>query len=206
VAPPPSDTTASLAEGRTVRGLSAGGRWIRPIGPAEGTWCCREYRFSSEPVGSSARWRGIASRGDIIHSRNLRRVTRYRGFESAFSSSELAANRDADEGGTEPAWAAHGQIRRRQRVCPARQGNRARRRPAWSRPTPASLRRAELSHGRSYRAGFPSCAFCCRRRVYAGIAARADRMPRQAPAWCDVRWLLDEIGERFRIFTLHALV
>jgi hypothetical protein len=42
--------------------------------------------------------------------------------------------------------------------------------------------------------------------VYVDGPARADRMPRQAPAWCDVRWLLDEIGERFRIFTLHALV
>jgi hypothetical protein len=50
---------------------------------AEGTWCCRECRFSSEPVGSLARWRGIASRGDISPSRNLRRVTRYRGFESS---------------------------------------------------------------------------------------------------------------------------
>ena len=77
---PPAPTLIQESSSHPIR------RWREPdpnIGPAEGTWCCRECRFSSEPVGSLARWRGIASRGDISPFRNLRRVTRYRGFESS---------------------------------------------------------------------------------------------------------------------------
>jgi hypothetical protein len=65
----------------------------------------------------------------------------------------------------------------------ARQGKRAQRRLPRPRPTPASLRRAELSHGRSYRADLPRlriepparCSGSCRQdaKTSAGLMALA---------------------------------